>query len=363
MTDAEWNARRQRLEVAGREADRKKRLEIYGEEPEEEQAEGDAAEGGEGAIEKEKRQRRYCEICAGGHSTRYTCMECKADPINEGWSIGRDLVERAPDDLTPLERKITTYLARRQFGWAETTQQQIADDCGCTRQYVSKIHRRLRDNKFYRFKAFRDRLHSERVEKATAWRHIIETENKPTEDQKSFIDAAWREWRVNQPLDDGRSLSGMEVHPPRWFRLLELGYGMGEEPSLEETCRCLQHTNTMALNELVDPPLRVTYPLDFYFALSSETFGDGVLTGASVPQSDKRGANQWSTKSTTNVCELPSQSDEPTSRSSPPRSGGPRDIVTPSCAAPRPSRKRCSPRSVRPSGTKQSVSSRTRRIR
>ncbi len=228
----------------------------------------------------------YCEICSDAHGTRYVCMRCREDSANEGWLRDRSEVPHTLDGLTPFQEQVLTALFEIRLGRRANTQQEVAEDCGVGLSYVKKLHAKLK--KLLQLYDIENNTEQNPPTTGKRYPNIRHTLEGGVSLHKLLINAAWREWRdiksfgclwekltthwfldsshtllVNTP--DGNVYPIECSKPPRRFVTEELGYGIDEQPTLETVCQCLQDINTRALLTGEDPPLRVTYPLNFVY--------------------------------------------------------------------------------------------------
>lgn len=91
-----------------------------------------------------------CSCCGNAYDTRWLCADCRADPANADWYEGReDITENdyaaSSDKRPPWNESAARWRPSRRFCRVVemlvegVSQTQIAKQCGCSRQYVTKI--------------------------------------------------------------------------------------------------------------------------------------------------------------------------------------------------------------------------------
>ena len=75
-----------------------------------------------------------------------------------------------------------------------------------------------------------------------------------------FIRWAWREWKTSRAYRHADEELFARARPPRWFIDSELGFGLGQGPSIAYTAAVLEQSNRRALKLLGDKR-RPSYPL------------------------------------------------------------------------------------------------------
>ena len=96
-----------------------------------------------------------CAICADAHGTRYVCSTCRADPANDRWQEGRELLLRAELDLDAVvkcvpwdegepDRSLPPRLAAAVRAIATSPRATLADIARVAKCSLSYAHRAAR---------------------------------------------------------------------------------------------------------------------------------------------------------------------------------------------------------------------------